>query len=229
MAGSGSEHGPTDVSPISKGGHATGTVTGTRVAPSMGIKNPVLLPGYNNDFVVKPVQNPGYSPSAKVRDLLSSIDKNAPYLVPSMSEIYNAGQNDVDTQTIFPDSQAAHKFHDNQNLEDETIPRTLPQQRAIVKMLFNAMKNIDYALDNENMIDPFRKGKFSDARIEKVCWSIMQTCIYCHTKGFLLANYGFKAKQSAKISTYAERISKIIELLLVNHSTALSPHLRNID
>lgn len=141
--------------------------------------------------------------------------------MPRMLDLYDAANSGVDTNTIFADSQAAHKFKDEKLLQDDTIPRTLDQQRAIVKMLFNAMKNIQYARDSDSMIQPFQNGKYSDSRIEKVCWSIVQTCMYCHTKGFLLANYGYRAKNSSKIQTYAERIAIIVELLLVSPSVAM--------
>lgn len=206
----------------SGGEHATDALTGSRVGSSLdfGNPNPIILPGNNIELIRNPSSDSEYSSSAKSCDLLSSLDKKTPGFVPSMSDVYNAGSNGVDTRTIFSDAQSAQKFIEKHDYHDDTIPRTLDQQKAIVKVLFKAMKNVDHAQDNENMITPFRKGKYSNARIEKVCWSIMQTCMYRHSHGSLLANYGMKSKQSAGIDTYAERISKIIELLTVNHSTA---------
>lgn len=187
------------------------------------------MPGYNNDYAVNPIQDPGYTISAEVREKLSEIDDRAPEYMPRIMDVYDVANSGADTKTIFADCTAAHKFKDEQFLHDDTIPRTLDQQRAIVKMLCSAMKSLEYARDSENMLSPFRRGKFSDARIEKVCWGIVQTCMYTHTKGFLLANYGYRARQSSKIKTYAERMSIIVELLLVSISTLIPSFLQSID
>ncbi|OJD16185.1 hypothetical protein AJ78_03617 [Emergomyces pasteurianus Ep9510] len=96
---------------------------------------------------------------------------------------------------------------------DPTIPKTLEVKRKIVTEMLKAMKSIDYAEDNEGMIRPFREHKHSPIRMEIVCWNILDSCISRHENGPLLAIYDGKAKNSGQLSTFRERMEKIIECL----------------
>lgn len=199
----------------------TSKVARTKSETPPDIGNPLILPGSNHDSITNPGSGSEHTPGFEVRNLLSLLDRKTPSFVPSLSEIYSADTNDADTDTVFPDAQAAHHHDDGRDLSDNTLPRSINQQRAIVKALVEAMKSTEHARDNPNMIKPFEDGKYSDTRIEKVCWSVMQTCMYRHSRGFLLAPFEMKPKQAHELTTYAERLAKIIELLTVMASIFL--------
>ena len=57
--------------------------------------------------------------------------------------------------------------------EDDTLPTTDIQKRAIVKALTNAMLSTENAEDNPGMVKPFHEGKFGSARVEAVCWELL--------------------------------------------------------
>lgn len=193
----------------------TGNMDRTKSHTPNDIENPLALPGGDHESITNPGSGPQHSPTPEVQGLLSLLDRQNPGYLPNLTDLYNADISGANTHTVFPDAQAAHNYDDQKNIADETIPSSINQQRAMVKSLVDAIKSIEHAQDNPNMIKPFREGKFSDARIEKVCWSLVQTCMYRHSKGFLLAPFEMKPKQSHELMTFAERLSKILQLLTV--------------
>ncbi|ODH27791.1 hypothetical protein ACO22_04067 [Paracoccidioides brasiliensis] len=97
---------------------------------------------------------------------------------------------------------------------DPTIPKTKEEKLEIVSNLLDAMKSTKHAEDNEGMIRPFREQKHSPIRMEIVCWNILEACISRQTNGPLLAIYDGKAKATSQISTFKERMEKIVDCLL---------------
>ena len=171
----------------------------------------------NNGYIVYPASDSDDSHPVPTHDQpLIFMEPDAPDFVPRMSEILNADHNNADTSTLFPSAEHANQFEHESLPDDVTVPRSILQQRAVVKALFNAIKSTENAQDNPGMIKPFLEGKYSDRRIEILCWNIMHTCAVRHTRGSLLAPFELKRKQTAEMNTYAERMSKIIECLMVS-------------
>lgn len=166
----------------------------------------------------------GHSSPVKPPTRLSFPEPNVPDFVPKMSRLLNADSDDeVDTNTIFATADEANYFQQEDIPDDDTLPESHQQQRAVVKALFDAIKSTEHAQDNPGMIKPFLEGKYSDCRIERLCWTIMHTCSIRHISGSLLAPYEMKRRQTMEMPSYAERMAKIIECLTVSqpHSSII--------
>lgn len=101
-----------------------------------------------------------------------------PNFVPDIEELLDPENSGADTQTIYQNSREALEamcvvHPELQTLRDRTIPTTDQQKRAIVKALLNAMKSLVYAEDSQAMKRPFVQGKYSDARLEAACWTLL--------------------------------------------------------
>lgn len=168
----------------------------------------------------------GHSSPVKPPTRLSFPEPNVPDFVPKMSRLLNADSDDeVDTNTIFATANEANYFQQEDIPDDDTLPESHQQQRAVVKALFDAIKSTEHAQDNPGMIKPFLEGKYSDCRIERLCWTIMHTCSIRHISGSLLAPYEMKRRQTMEMPSYAERMAKIIECLTVSQSHSSVIHL----
>lgn len=124
----------------------------------------------------------------------------------------------VDTSTYFSSIEEANLSvapHHHVNLEDDTIPRSDEQKKAIVKAISNAIASHDQSGDGITVTRPFRDGKYPPDRIEITAWNVLESCIARHNIGPLLATFGVKSKGSANLTNFAERMSKILYCLRV--------------
>jgi hypothetical protein len=124
----------------------------------------------------------------------------------------------VDTSTYFSSIEEANLSvapHHHVNLEDDTIPRSDEQKKAIVKAISNAIASHDQSGDGITVTKPFRDGKYPPDRIEITAWNVLESCIARHNIGPLLATFGVKSKGSANLTNFAERMSKILYCLRV--------------
>ena len=104
-----------------------------------------------------------------------------PYLFidkfPAADILLNAEDASVDTFTMFDCYQEALDWRSNlaqrEHRVDHTIPRSVHQKKAMVKLLFIAFKSIACANDNEPMIAPFREHKHDNGRVEVLCWMLL--------------------------------------------------------
>lgn len=127
---------------------------------------------------------------------------------------------DIDTELIFNGIQDAYTWRsrtrmvDPQSSADPTIPRTVHQKKAAVKLIFKAYKSIALATDNPGMLKAFAEQKHDNRHVETICWSIVEGCIDRCDRGPLLNAYEpDKAKNNASIKTFADRLNAIVESL----------------
>lgn len=161
---------------------------------------------------------------------LTFVDPVVPDFVPKMSDLLNVKYSNADQNTIFETAEAANRLTGGGNVpEDNTLPRTQAQRRAFVKAVFNAVKSTEHAEDNPGMIRPFAEGKYSDRRIEVLAWNILHTCVVRHTTGALLAPFEVKRKGTTELTTFADRMAKVIECLTVRVPIAIHITLHNTD
>ena len=60
---------------------------------------------------------------------------------------------------------------------DDTIPRTAAQKRALVKVLFTIITDVEYSTDNPKTLQKFIKDWESKAKeIELFCWEVVVSC-----------------------------------------------------
>lgn len=98
-----------------------------------------------------------------------------PHFVPDMAIFEDPSANGLDTNTCFNDIEEVHRYLRAQNTcpPDNTLPRTQLQKQAIVNEMVKLMKTTEFALDNENMLKPFKQGKHSRERMEAACWQLL--------------------------------------------------------
>lgn len=136
----------------------------------------------------------------------------------------------VDTELIFNTIHDAYSWRsrtrmvDPQSSADPTIPRTLQQKKAAVKLVFKAYKSVALATDNPGMLKAFEEQKHDNRHVETMCWSIVEGCIDRCDRGPLLNAYEpEKAKNNPSIKTFAERLNAIVESL--SHQKTICKHL----
>ena len=145
---------------------------------------------------------------------------DSPYNTPAISfesayEIMT--KEDPDHNTLFNDFQDAadwrtSQFKFEQTPEDESLPRTPNQQRCYVKALFKAFKSTYFAKDNRQMVDPFKKGKHDNRRVEALCWDILHAIIKNAETGPLLQAYApEKVSTTCQLTTFGERFDAVID------------------
>lgn len=127
---------------------------------------------------------------------------------------------DVDTELIFNSIQDARGWRSRtrvinpQSSADPTIPRHLEQVKAAVKLVFKAYKSIALATDNAGMLKAFQEEKHDNRHVETICWAIVERCIdRCDRGPLLIAYEPEKAKNTANIRSFAERLDAIVESL----------------
>lgn len=161
---------------------------------------------------------------------LTFVDPVVPDFVPKMSDLLNVKYSNADQNTIFETAEAANRLVGADPApKDNTLPRTQAQRRAFVKAVFNAVKSTEHAEDNPGMIRPFAEGKYSDRRIEVLAWNILHTCVVRHTTGALLAPFDVKKKGTTELSTFADRMAKVIECLTVRAPEAIRLMVQKTD
>ena len=83
----------------------------------------------------------------------------------------------VDTNTQFDSFQEAMGWRcllaKDVATPDDTIPRTVDQKKALVKVIFVAFKSTAKASDNEAMLKPFVEQRHDNKRVEVLCWSML--------------------------------------------------------
>lgn len=134
------------------------------------------------------------------------------------ADCLDPAENDLDTATAFGGYEEAVKWREDsgqpQGDIDNSIPTKDVQKQALVKVLFKAFKSIAKATDNEAMIRPFKLMKHDNARVEVVCWEILDACIRHCESGSLVALYDpTKGKVHASSLTFAERFDYIVKAL----------------
>lgn len=126
----------------------------------------------------------------------------------------------IDTELIFGSCQDAYNWRARlrtisiQATSDLTVPRNPEQKKAAVKLVFKAYKSVALATDNPGMLKAFEEQKHDNRHVETICWSIVEGCIDRCDRGPLLNAYEpEKAKNTASIKTFAERLDAIVESL----------------
>ncbi|KAL9109209.1 MAG: hypothetical protein Q9227_006134 [Pyrenula ochraceoflavens] len=137
---------------------------------------------------------------------------------PSAVDCLNPVLNNIDYKTAFGSYVEAKLWRENASKteleEDHTIPQTTEQERAMVKVLFKAFKSIDGAVDNHQMVQPFKNMSHDNARVEVVCWQILKACIARAKFGPLVAAYDrSKSRTASSSGTFAERFDNIVQAL----------------
>ena len=147
-----------------------------------------------------------------------------PYLqektFPKIEELLSQDGASFDTELVFGSSRDAWywrgstRAYDGPVAPDPTIPRTQHQKKAIVKLLFKAIKSVGVATDNVGMIRPFSEQRHDNRRVEVVCWSILEACVdRCYRGSLVMAYEPEKAKAGSSIKSFAERMNAIVEAL----------------
>ena len=136
----------------------------------------------------------------------------------SVDELLDMDDHAIDSATLFDSLQESCNWRDMQMVPeeaqpeyDETIPRTLIHKKACVKLLFKAWKSIGAAEDNEGIIKPFEQERHDNARVECLCWMLLEALIRRCEKGPLLIAYDpVKSKDTPGLPTFAERFDEVI-------------------
>ncbi|GAB1214728.1 hypothetical protein ATERTT37_003897 [Aspergillus terreus] len=138
-----------------------------------------------------------------------------PHFVPDMAIFEDPSANGLDTNTCFNDIEEVHRYLRAQNTcpPDNTLPRTQLQKQAIVNEMVKLMKTTEFALDNENMLKPFKQGKHSRERMEAACWQLLEAMIDRSLNGALLCAFNGFRRPREKYATFADRMSYIFECL----------------
>ena len=125
----------------------------------------------------------------------------------------------ADDETIFSNLQEATDWRSAQIVGyppaiDPTLPRTLKQKRAHVKLLFKAWKSIQAATDNSPMLKAFEDQKHDNRRVETLCWMILEACLARATLGPLLQQYDpSRSRETPGVSNFATRFNEIVTSL----------------
>lgn len=129
-------------------------------------------------------------------------------------------KHDADTELIFDNVQASFAWRvqtrvlNEQTSNDRTLPKTIEQKKAAVKLVFKAFKSIALATDNPGMLKAFGEQKHDNRHVETICWTVVEGCIDRCLKGPLVNAYEpEKAKNTASIKTFAARLDAIVESL----------------
>ncbi len=155
----------------------------------------------------------------------TGVESETPYrnlsIFESVDELLDQDDHEIDSATLFDSLQESCNWRDMQMVPeeaqpeyDETIPRTLIHKKACVKLLFKAWKSIGAAEDNEGMIKPFEQERHDNARVECLCWMLLEALIRRCEKGPLLIAYDpVKSKDTPGLPTFAERFDEVVTSL----------------
>ena len=126
---------------------------------------------------------------------------------------------DPDTNTVFTTYEEAAEWRSEQCThdaapEDDTVPETQDQKRALVKLLFKAFKSTHYAKDNEPIKEPFLKERHDNRRVEAMCWDLLYAVIKRSETGPLLQAYDpCKVTNSGTMGSFADRFDAVVQAL----------------
>jgi hypothetical protein len=132
-------------------------------------------------------------------------------------DVLDENNEDVDTELMFNNFQEAVGWRSRTrsvnlvSAADPSIPRTMQQRKAAVKLVFKAYKSTANATDNPGMLKAFLDEKHDNRQVETICWSIVEGCIDRCIRGPLLNAYEpEKAKNNPSIKTFAERLDAMV-------------------
>jgi hypothetical protein len=134
----------------------------------------------------------------------------------SAEELLDPYNDQIDSETLFNSFQESVHWRSqqvagNKPAYDETIPRSVRAKKACVKLLFKAWKSTGSATDNPGMKKPFEEERHDNARVECLCWMLLEALIRRSEQGPLLAAYDpTKAKGSPTIDSFAVRFNEAI-------------------
>lgn len=134
-------------------------------------------------------------------------------------KLLDPAKNGIDTTTRFASGDEAKQAamgRLSMGMNDATIPTTIEQKRAIVKALCAAMASTERALDNPKAVQPFIDNKYSAESIEIASWKLLESCIDRQVTGPLSLGPGEKPKPGAEMGSFAERMTEVIEGLVVS-------------
>lgn len=139
---------------------------------------------------------------------------------PKISENLMDGNNpDVDHETIFDDFLTPIVYREvlrpASDRDDPTLPRTIEDCKAHVKMLFKTFKSTALAQDSEQMLKPFKEHRHDNRLVECLCWSLLNACrARSEQEGPLLNAYEpSKARNNMELSTFSKRFDAIVRAL----------------
>ena len=134
----------------------------------------------------------------------------------SAEELLDPYNDQIDSATLFNSLQESVHWRSQQVVEykpeyDETIPRSLHTKKACVKLLFKAWKSTASATDNPRMKRPFEEERHENARVECLCWMLLEALIRRSEQGPLLVAYDpTKAKDNPTIDSFASRFDEVV-------------------
>jgi hypothetical protein len=134
----------------------------------------------------------------------------------SAADLLNPYNDQIDSATLFNSLQESVHWRSQQTVEDkpeydETIPRSLDTKKACVKLLFKAWKSTGSATDNPRMKKPFEEERHDNARVECLCWVLLEALIRRSEQGPLLVAYDpTKAKDNPTIDSFAARLDEVV-------------------
>ena len=137
----------------------------------------------------------------------------------SAEDILSPYDDEIDSETLFTSLQESVHWRSQQVVEnqpeyDETIPRELHKKQACVKLLFKAWKSTASATDNPGMKKPFDEERHDNARVECVCWMLLEALIRRSESGPLLVSYDpAKTKENQTITSFAMRLDEVVTSL----------------
>ncbi|KAE8145697.1 hypothetical protein BDV25DRAFT_144407 [Aspergillus avenaceus] len=148
---------------------------------------------------------------------VSPVEVDVPIIIRDYQKLMDPVNNNVDIDTHYSSLDEANESQRSSAKlpDDPTVPRTQVQKRAIVKQMCNAMASTQHAQDNKPMIKPFKDGRYNQTRMEVACWQVLESAIERHTFGPLLRAFDVKPKSNEMV-TFAQRIDKILECLLLH-------------
>jgi hypothetical protein len=125
----------------------------------------------------------------------------------------------LDGETLFHSLQESVHWRSQQVVDnppeyDETIPRDQFRKQVLVKTLFKAFKSTAIATDNPGMKKPFEEERHDNARVECLCWMLLEALIRRSEYGPLLVAYDpTKTKENPAIQTFAVRFDEVVQSL----------------
>ena len=134
----------------------------------------------------------------------------------SAEDLLDPYNDQIDSETLFTSLQESVHWRSQQVVEnkpeyDETIPRDLHKKRACVKLLFKAWKSTASATDNPGMKKPFEEERHDNARVECLCWVLLEALIRRSELGPLLEAYDpAKSKDNPAINSFAVRFDEVV-------------------
>lgn len=181
-------------------------------------------PTMDDHFDLAPSTPPSQSPQPRYwkpsLNAPTGREGQTPYLdlddFESAEDILDPYNDQVDCETLFNSLQESVHWRSQQVAEtqpeyDDTIPRSLLAKKACVKLLFKAWKSTASATDNIGMKKPFEEERHDNARVECLCWMLLEALIRRSELGPLLVAYDpTKSKENPAIDSFAMRLDEVV-------------------